>query len=346
MLKRAESYASIVSSILDEYVAEVSKLISKSNYDGSEWFMLDSFPDLKRKIEKLQKRSVRNIKASIVNGVTASWDSSNFKNDLVAQYILGENSKKEAFQRYFNNHGDALNSFINRRRKGLNLSARIWKMEEEFQTNLEAAISCGFNDGRSAEQLSRDIREYLREPHKLFRRIREFDEDGKFRKWRLSKAAKGYCPGAGVYRSSYKNAMRLARTEINMAYRQADMLRWADMDFIVGYEVKRSMSKHFDCDLCQSLAGKYPKDFVFTGWHPQCMCYAIPIFKTQEEIEADDKRIMNGEEPSTGSVNTIDRLPDGFNEWLSSHTDYIQRAKKNGLLPYFLRDNSEWLDVA
>ena len=339
MLKRSESYASLVQQILDEYVLAVSQLVIAGNYDGSSWFALERFPSIKEQVEKLQKSSVRAIKLAIVNGITASWNSSNYKNDLVAQYILGDKASQSHFKRYFNNHEDALNTFINRKRNGLNLSVRIWKMEQEFQTNLEAAISCGFKEGTSAAELSRKVRECLKEPHKLFRRIREFDEDGNFKKWRLSKRAQGYCPGNGVYRSSYKNAMRLARTEVNMAYRQADITRWEDMDFIVGFEVKRSMSKHYSCSLCDSLAGRYPKDFPFTGWHPQCMCYIVPIFKSREEIAADDKRLMRGEEPSSRSVNEVADTPAGFKKWLSSHSDYIDDARKRGKLPYFLRGN-------
>lgn len=45
---------------------------------------------------------------------------------------------------------------------------------------------------------------------RLYRRVR--GADGKLH---LSKAAKAYHPSQGVYRSSYKNAMRLTRTECN-----------------------------------------------------------------------------------------------------------------------------------
>ena len=60
-------------------------------------------------------------------------------------------------------------------------------------------------------RLSRDVRRYLRNPDKLFRRVR--DKHGNLR---LSKAAKAYHPGRGVYRSSYRNALRLTATENNM----------------------------------------------------------------------------------------------------------------------------------
>ncbi|GGE14040.1 MULTISPECIES: hypothetical protein [Sphingobacterium] len=66
----------------------------------------------------------------------------------------------------------------------------------------------GIKEGRSAAQMARDHKQYLAEPDRLFRRIRNFDG-----KLVLSKAAMEYNPGQVVYRSSYKNAMRLARAE-------------------------------------------------------------------------------------------------------------------------------------
>ena len=94
-----------------------------------------------------------------------------------------------------------------------------------------------------------------------------------------SKAAAAFHPGQGVYRSSYKNAMRLTRSEINMAYRESERLRWANLDFVVGFEIRLSNNhtttdpktgkKVPFVDICDTLAGRYPKSFVFKG----CLLY-------------------------------------------------------------------------
>src|SRR5690606_36428057 len=118
--------------------------------------------------------------------------------------------------------------------------------------------------------LATQQKQYLIEPDRLYRRVR--DLDGKLV---LSKAAKEYNPGRGIYRSSYKNAMRLARTETNMAYREADNTRYATSQILLGYEVRLS-ANHPRYDICDHLKGEYPKDFKFVGWHPQCMCYTVP----------------------------------------------------------------------
>lgn len=128
---------------------------------------------------------------------------------------------------------------------------------------------CAIAPGTSAIELAAQVKKYLKEPNKRFRRIKEKMEDGTI-KWHLSKNAKAYHPGKGVYRSSARNAQRLARTEINMSYRTAEQERWKQFDFVVGYEIKTTQNGHHVEDICDDLAGKYPKTFKFTGWHPMC----------------------------------------------------------------------------
>lgn len=176
------------------------------------------------------------------------------------QKLLSEKDKVRLFARNI----EAQNAFMKRKVNGLSLSDRVWRYSKQFKGEIELALDIGIREGKSAAELSRDLRKYLQRPDDLFRRVR--DEHGILR---LSKRAASFHPGVGVYRSSYKNAMRLARTEINMAYRTADHLRWQQLDFVVGIEVRRSNRK-YNCVVCESLAGKYPKDFKFTGWHPQC----------------------------------------------------------------------------
>ena len=173
----------------------------------------------------------------------------------------------------------------------MGLSQRVWKYTEEFKTALELGIDVAVGEGRSAQQLSRDLRQYLQQPDKLFRRVR--DKGGNLR---LSKAAKMYHPGQGVYRSAAKNAERLARTEVNMAYREAEYLRWQQLDFVVGFRVmlsnnhttKDSKGKTVPLtDICDELAGDYPKTFKFLGWHPQCRCVVVPIMSDYDEFNKD-----------------------------------------------------------
>ena len=202
----------------------------------------------------------------------------------------------------------------------MNLSDRVWNYTNQFKGEIEQALDVGIADGRSAAQLSRDIREYLREPEKLFRRVR--DKNGVLK---ASKNALRYNPGGGVYRSSYKNAMRLTRTEINMAYRTADHLRWQEMDFVVGIEIRRS-NHYYACDVCESLKGKYPKDFKFIGWHPHCRCHAIPIMATEKELLDS----IDNDSPIQ-SKNEVRDMPNNFTKWVNDNQARIDGSRSKPL---------------
>ena len=196
------------------------------------------------------------------------------------------------------------------------------------------ALDLGIRSGKSAAEMSRDERQYLRYPDNLFRRVR--DEHGNLR---LSKAAKAFHPGQGVYRSSYKNALRLAATETNMAYRTADYLRVQQLDFVVGIQVKLPFF-----DICDELAGMYPKDFKFVGWHPSCRCYSVKVLKTMDEFLADERRLLNGEALTADSANTVRGMPPQFRQWVLDNRDRIAKARAKGTESYFLRDNKAYVD--
>ena len=220
-------------------------------------------------------------------------------------------------------------------------------------------LDVGLRNGLSADEMTRDLRQYLLHPDKLFRRVR--DEHGLLK---LSQAAKDFHPGRGVYRSSYMNARRLAATETNIAYRTADHLRWQKMDFVVNIEIVLSNNhtirlqpgeKTSDLpgqmradgtpkanavrtltDICDTLAGRYPKDFKFTGWHPHCRCRAVTILKTEEEMARDTRRILDGRQPSADSANAVREFPNTFSSWATKNE---ARVLTGHSLPYFIKDN-------
>lgn len=258
--------------------------------------------------------------------------------------VFGDNVKnltKEMTRGYYNNNETALEAFEQRKVEGLSLSDRVWKYTDQFKDEIEMGLSVGLKSGKSAEDLQRELQDFLRHPDMLFRRVR--DEFGQLQ---LSKRAAAYHPGRGVYRSSYKNARRLAATEINIAYRTADYTRWQQLDFVVGIEIKTS-NNHPEPDICDDLKGKYPKDFKFTGWHPHCRCHAESILKTEDEMAEDTRRILLGKEPAEGSVNKVTAdNSDGLaklSKWAENNAERIEAAKKMGTLPYFVKDNETLL---
>ncbi|MDR1023881.1 MAG: hypothetical protein LBL94_11535, partial [Prevotellaceae bacterium] len=163
------------------------------------------------------------------------------------------------------------------KRNGLTLSNRVWKLGNGMKQEIETIIQNGMKE-KTPEQLAKELKKYLNEPDKLFRKVKN-KEIGEME---LREAAKKYKPWQGVYRSASKNAMHLARTEISATYRRAQWAQFQDDPRITGIRIQlsndhiwinpRTGKPEPFYDICDELAGDYPKSFLWTGWHPQCRC--------------------------------------------------------------------------
>lgn len=280
------------------------------------------------------------LKTIVTAGIASEWAFANEKIDSWVKQLFS--NPKDG---YLLHNLDALDAFTKRTTYGHTLSGRVWDISRQFQQQVELSLSVGISEGRSAAKISKDIRAYLNEPDKLFRKVRNA-----FGEKVLSKKGMSYHPGQGVYRSSYQNAMRLARTEINSAYMEADYVRWQQLDFIVGYEVKTSkthakwLAKFWyprfkkgraPLEICDAMQGKYPKSFKFIGWHPNCRCYAVPIL-------ANEGTGANWwEEPQ----NEVNELPQGLTKWVNDNMNRIVQSDKRGTLPYWISENKDFIKI-
>jgi len=269
--RRVEGYVSLLEKLYGRATARFFTLAQSVGFGNEdEMFAFSDFKELNAGVDDIVKSLALGIKQTIIRGTNAEWRYGNqASSNATVQRVLDTLGMKRdalsnaAHSSYFDNHDAALRSFQARKiGKGDTLSKRVWELANQHKLENELAISV--SRGTSASDVAKQIEQYLKEPDKLYRRVR--DEYGELQ---LSKKAKAYNPGAGVYRSSYKNAMRLARTEINMAYRNAEQKSYEEKDYVVGYEIHRS-THDYDCDVCESLKGKYPKDFEWNGWHPNC----------------------------------------------------------------------------
>lgn len=331
---RVELYAA---KVRKKYLTAIRKLIAlanETNIDPAVPFKFSDYPDLNRAAQKVFKELNDEIKANIINGIEKEWEASNLVNDKRTERVFEFKKLGKVPTAYLQRNLAARDAFISRKtgKDGLNLSQKVWNYTGQFRQEMEMALDIGIADGRSAAELSRDVRKYLNEPERLYRRVR--DHRGVLQ---LSKNAKAYHPGQGVYRSSYKNAMRLTRTETNMAYRTADHTRWQQLGFIQGFEVRLS-NNHPVVDICDDLKGNYPKEFKFTGWHPNCRCHVVAILPTDEEFESMQQALLDGEE-QLNSKRKVVSVPKGFKIWIKDHKQQYKEAKKRGTLPYFIKDN-------
>lgn len=336
-----EALTKRLESIYQAIIRQAVKYGLSVNFDATQGdiFDFDKFPKLKKRMEELMADMQAQILALVVNGITSEWNLSGEKNDyLVEQVLKSSGLTEEQIADYQNRNLEALAAFQQRKVNGLGLSDRVWNLTDRFKTELELALDVGIGEGRSAQQISRDVRGYLNQPDKLFRRVR--DKHGNLK---LSKAAAAYHPGQGVYRSSYKNALRMARTEVNMAYHAADYESWIDNPLVIGIEV--ILSNNHTCngkpfvDICDYLKGKYPKAFKFTGWHPQCRCVAIPVTPSKKEVIEYAKAQAAGKDVSGWKFKgEVKDMPKAFTGWMKDNRERVERMKSK---PYFIIDNEK-----
>jgi hypothetical protein len=331
LAKRAKK----VRNLYDAAVKRMTQAAAPSLFDADKdkEFHFEDFPALKREMDALMQDLYSSLQTNIEDGDEESWTLANTKNDAMVESVIGKAKlPKKTIQAWKHPHLEALNAFIDRKEAGMGLSRRVWNLTKQFKDEMELALELGMGEGKSAAELSRDIRKYLKEPSKLFRRVR--DKSGALR---LSKAAAAYHPGRGVYRSSYKNALRMTATENNMAYRTADHTRWQALPFVIGIEIHIS-NNHPTEDICDLFDGKrFPKDFKFTGWHPWCRCYAVSILAKQEEMDAYIKALIAGEDVSDWQfTGKVEQMPTEFTKWMKDNESRIAKAKS---MPYFIKDN-------
>lgn len=315
-----------VNAIFNQFVSAIAPEMRKwkdADNKNSVWVQN---PNIEKVIDKYLVQLQSNLEKEIKSGQTKAWNEAILKNDkMVENYIKGMSLSTIVKEGMFKRNLDALELLQNRTENGLNLSQRVWNIADQTKGHVELFLESGIASGRNSDQISRDFRQMLNNPDKRFRRVR--DKDGKLVP---SQPMKDYHPGRGVYRSSKMNAIRVSATETNMGYRMSDCERWKQLDFVLGFEVKRSRNAH-PCAICDSLVGKYPKDFVFSGWHPFCICIAVPIVLEHEDF-ADF--LLTDQKPANQYVRDI---PAKAREWMNAYT------KKTGETPFFMRKNQDLL---
>lgn len=381
LFSRTEYYADNVRRLYATATDELLKLSAMKASNGVSAAF--SFSDSKRLSEQanaILRALYSGVYNEIKGGVIAEWENANKSCDALITSIFGKKVKEDNhYARYFARNKESVDAFFKRKSEygGLNLSQRVWKYVGDFKTEMEMALSVAMGEGKSAATISREVRKYLQRPDMMFRRFRVktgeqdiFDADGNIvgkepvygRVWKRKVVdavtgnvswqtvnLKDYSFGRGVYRSSYKNAMRLARTETNMAYRTADQERWRQLDFVIGYRVVLS-DNHPEPDICNDLSarrgekgsrGVYPKDFVFKGWHPQCRCYVVPILADEKEFDKIQEAILN-DEPIPESKGVIREPNKYFQDWWMKNKKRVSEAQS---LPYWVKDNSRMLGI-
>lgn len=373
-IRRTEAYAEKVRLLFAKTVNDILALNkTMPSLDEGVMFSFDGESIKKQKeVEVLLRRLHSAVTMAIQQGVKLEWDAANQECDKLVQSVFGKKIlESPEFSAWMGRNTAARDAFLSRSEHGLNLSDRVWKSVRQLRDEMEVAMTVSIGEGESSSSMSRKVRQYLNNPDDMFRRFRykkgekdiidpetgeitgkeiiygkkwkkrvKDDVTGKY-KW-IDYDRDSYKTGAGVYKSSARNAMRVARTETNIAYRRADNARWQDMDFVLGQRVQLSKN-HPKKDICDKLQGDYPKDFVFDGWHPQCFCFCTPILMDESEMAKVTEAFLKGEKYTPRGKQITD-YPAAFKDWVRDHAEDIAASRERGTEPYFIRNNAQAID--
>ena len=345
--------------LYSDYVKKLTSLgYGEDVLESDALFNFDNFPQFKARLDDIfneyYQNSILCYKSGITDGVALAYNHDNA--DLGAFSILSDKALRQA-------RITAAETFISNRLKaklGLNLAQTVWnycsQTKGEFEMAMSNVIEDGLKQGTSAEELGKALRRYLNNPDMMYRRYHTIKVQKNGQKkdvvtWRRRRIIDGKVRfveeplekvGMGVYRSARKNALRVARTEINAAYHKARNDRWAKEPFVIGQYIHTS-PQHSHEDICDDLEGRYPKDFDWEGWHPQCMCSSYPIMIDGEEKKQFYKRLMAGEDMTNYvSPFAVTDVPDAYKQYIQENAAAIVKAGERGKLAWHLRNNTKY----
>lgn len=345
--------------LYSDYVKKLTSLgYGEDVLEDDALFNFDNFPQLKARLNDIfndyYQNSLLCYKSGITDGVALAY---NHDEMVIGGYsVLTDKAIRVA-------RDTAAATFILNRLKtknGLNLAQIVWnycqQTKSEFEMAMSNTIADGIKKGSSAEEVGKSIRKYLNDPDMMYRRYHtiKVQKNGKKKDvvtWRRRRIIDGKVRfieeplekvGMGVYRSARKNALRVARTEINSAYHKARNERWQNEPFVIGQYIHVSPQHNID-DICNDLEGRYPKDYVWISWHPQCICTSDPITIQGEEKKEFYKRLMAGEDMSNYvSPFAVLTMPEKYNQYIKDNSEAIVKAGMRGKLAWHLQDNTKY----
>lgn len=362
LFQRTEGYAANIRVVYRDVLMQIINLVKNTELEEGKPFSFAEY-GYSEKVTPMLRNMYSRIYQTIRKGVEREWLKSNEHTDELVKSIFGIKAiESPFFAKYFQHNQEAMKAFFARKTGtgGLNLSQRVWRYTGAYRKELENTIDLAIGEGTAANRMATVVQKYLNDPDRWYRRFRVkvgedengnpvygrvwkrriYDKESQSYKW-IDDNPKDYHPGRGVYRSSYRNAQRLARTETNIAYRTAEYDRWQDMPFVIGIEIKLS-NNHPVPDICDDLKGIYPKTFKWTGWHPNCRCYQVPVLATHGELDKMLDNILDGRSPdSVKCADEVTDIPKPFVSWARNNAERMAKAKGAGTLPYFYKDNEE-----
>jgi hypothetical protein len=194
---------------------------------------------------------------------------------------------------------------------GLQLSARIWRLDQEARVGINAALMDGISKGKSAKMIAADLEQFLGAgqdcPRWTSTRLYKLTKTDIASGDRRGLITGDDCVGQGM---SY-NALRLARNEIQAVHNMLADQMMADQPWIQQEQINLSPSHPpIGCE-CEEIVsvnnGIYPKGTIILPVHPQCLCWKSAVLMDPDEFTASLRDwIQGGSNPAMDAyANTL-----------------------------------------
>ena len=161
-------------------------------------------------------------------------------------------------------------------------SDRIWDLRNHSKTVISDTVAKGVAQGKSARNIAKELEPYLTGVLEIQKGLSEEEQKGFEIIWKQMRRKRG---------DLRYNAMRLARTENNNAYREANILSAQQSKWVEGAKWNLSNS-HPKPDICDVYAsqdlyglgrGVYPPNSTPRD-HPNGLCFLTDKLVSQEKM--------------------------------------------------------------
>lgn len=330
--------------IFKEHQKEVERIYSKyieDRYNLGDIFRIQDNRTIHKELLIIKESFQTQLYNHISSRIFHAWSISTMHTSDLFKSVY-PNSLKELKSEYKAVNIAASNQFIKRDiSKGRTLKGRVWLLSNQYLRDIEDTINIGINSGDSAKNIGNKLALYIQDKEAKINAISNLKDSNVKRllESRIDNKKKV---------SIKRHAELLAANETNLAYRNAEQERHDNLDMIVGYELKVSNS-HLEwlkkvwiprygsrIEVCDAMAGKYPKAWRWNGNHPNCKCYKVPILKSIEELAKDNVKLARGEEIDNKSKNTIKNIPRQAQTYIKNNFDRFNGYSNP---PYWWVDN-------
>ncbi|HEY6019108.1 MAG TPA: hypothetical protein VIY48_04185 [Candidatus Paceibacterota bacterium] len=244
-----ENMTKIMQSLSDDVTTAIEGAIKQSVRSA-----VSGSREIVDSIERVATRRLRRTRESIISEASREEE---FLRDKIEQIRM-------SFDEVYPEAVQAM-----RTDSGVELSTKIWDINRMSLQQMKNFIAEYMITQESAGSIYRFVKGFLTLP----------DVDLRKKEW--IEYFKDNPPGRGVYRSAWKNALRVIRTETNRAFRKAQAGFAKGETWVKGVRWVLS-GAHPEADVCDDIAnaddyglgpGVYPAEAIPDSGHPQCLCH-------------------------------------------------------------------------